>query len=206
MTKKNGAAAEILRSMRDRIVRLEEEKKAIADDVKSVYAEAKSQGFDVKALRIVVKRAMEDQQAKAKRRETEEIAELYLANLGMLDGTPLGDAARERMLPPAPEKDDDGGGSAASTDEPPEWAAARGAPARGAFTEADIDAARDQGAADSQAGKRIIDNPFVAGDPRRAAWDEGHCRDRQSDGMEIPESWRRKQRAKPDGVEKGAGA
>lgn len=196
---KNGDAAGLLRSLRDRIVRLEEEKKSIAEDIKGVYAEAKSQGFDVKALRVVVKRAMEDESAKAKRRETEELAEVYLASLGMLEGTPLGDAARERMLPepvkPDPQPDEDDGGDDAPAGGAPE-------PAKGGFSPEDIAAARERGADDCKDGKRIIDNPFMAGDPRRAAWDEGHCHASGSDGMEIPESWRRK----PNGPEKGAGA
>lgn len=197
---KNGDAAGLLRSLRDRIVRLEEEKRAIAEDIKGVYAEAKSQGFDVKALRVVVKRAMEDETSKAKRRETEELAEVYLASLGMLEGTPLGDAARERMLPetaksePEP-SDDDGDGGTASDGGAPE-------PAKGSFSPEEIAAARNRGADDCKDGKRIIDNPFTAGDPRRAAWDEGHCHASGSDGMEIPESWRRK----PKAPEKGADA
>lgn len=188
---KNGDASGLLRSLRDRIVRREEEKKAVADDIKGIYAEAKSLGFDVKALRIVVKREMEDAAQKAKRRETEELAELYLANLGMLDGTPLGDATRERMVPPEPEQrnPDDG------DDAPPPSGDRE--PARGAFTQEDMDVARERGAADCKGGKRVIDNPFVAGDPRRAAWDEGHCREAGSDGMEIPEAWRRKPNAAP---------
>lgn len=202
MTKKNGAAADILRSMRDRIVRLEEEKKSISDDIKGIYAEAKSQGFDAKALRIVVKRAMEDASAKAKRRETEEIAELYLASLGMLDGTPLGDAARERLVEPDRDRDDEPDDDRAPPLPPSHTEPEK--PTRGVLTEEDIAAAREQGAVDSQAGKRIIDNPFVAGDPRRAAWDEGHCRDRGSDGMEIPESWRRKAKTKPADGSSGA--
>lgn len=194
------AAREQLQSYRDRIVALEEQKQEIADDIKDVYLEAKGQGYDTKSLRQVVKRKRETASQAAKRRETEIITELYLANLGMLDGTPLGDAARERMVEAEPhdrDDDDDGGTSTETTESP-------SPPARGSFTEEDIEAARDQGAADSRDGKRIIDNPFVAGDPRRAAWDEGHCQDRGSDGMEIPESWRRKAKDKADAPSKGA--
>jgi uncharacterized protein (UPF0335 family) len=199
---KNGDAAGLLRSLRDRIVRLEEEKKSIAEDIKDVYAEAKANGFDVKALRIVVKRAMEDASQKAQRCETEELAELYLANLGALDGTPLGDAARKRILPTEPEPrepDKDDGDDGAQASRPEDQAE----PSRGAFTAEDLDAARERGASDHTGGKRVIDNPFVAGDPRRAAWDEGYCREAGSDGMEIPEAWRRKPKPTP---EKGADA
>lgn len=192
-----GNASGILRSLRDRIVRLEEEKKSIADDIKGIYAEAKGQGFDVKAVRVVVKRAMEDEAQKVKRRETEEISEIYLANLGMLDGTPLGDAARERALPPEPDRREPDKGAGDGGAAPPSPADHRD-PVKGAFTADDLDAARERGAADSRGGKRVIDNPFVAGDPRRAAWDEGHCREAGSDGMEIPEAWRRKSSANPE--------
>jgi len=53
-------------------------------------------------------------------------------------------------------------------------------------------------------GKRVIDNPYVAGDPRRALWDEGWCAQTGSDGMEIPAAWRRKEKKKPKGDGDGA--
>ena len=61
--------------------RLEEEKKAISDDIRDVFAEAKVSGFDVKALRTIVKlRKME----KTEREEQEAILETYMHALGML--------------------------------------------------------------------------------------------------------------------------
>ena len=51
-------------------------------------------------------------------------------------------------------------------------------------------------------GKRVIDNPYVAGDPRRAAWDEGWCTEAGSDGMDVPAAW---QRTKPKKAKKGKG-
>lgn len=74
----------------ERIERLEEEKKATADDIKDVFAEAKGHGFDVKALRTVVKRRAVDAEKLA---EHEAIVETYLNALGMLADTPLGQAA-----------------------------------------------------------------------------------------------------------------
>lgn len=85
-----------LQSIVDRIVRLEEEKKGLANDIKDIYAEAKSNGHDVAALRIVVKRAMEDAEKKQKRETAEEIAATMMARLGMLSDLPLGAAAMER--------------------------------------------------------------------------------------------------------------
>lgn len=73
-------AAEQLRLFIERIERLEEEKKGMADDIRDVYAEAKSTGYDVKTMRAVVRlRKME----KHHRDEAEAMMELYLAALGM---------------------------------------------------------------------------------------------------------------------------
>lgn len=74
---------EQLRSIVDRIERLEEEKKQIASDIKDVYAESKSNGFDVKALRKVVRLRTQD---KAKRDEEAAILDSYLLALGMIEG------------------------------------------------------------------------------------------------------------------------
>ena len=70
-----------LKAFVERIERLEEEKKAIADDVRDVYAEAKGNGFDVKALRTVVRLRKQDVN---ERKEQEAILETYLHALGML--------------------------------------------------------------------------------------------------------------------------
>ena len=69
-----------LKSFIERIERLEEDKKAIADDIKDVYAEAKGTGFDVKVIRKIVQIRKQDAD---KRREEDEILDLYLATLGM---------------------------------------------------------------------------------------------------------------------------
>ncbi|MFC3691022.1 DUF2312 domain-containing protein [Chenggangzhangella methanolivorans] len=64
----------------ERIERLEEEKKGIADDIKEVYAEAKGNGFDVKVLRKVISVRKQDASERA---EQEAILDLYLSALGM---------------------------------------------------------------------------------------------------------------------------
>ncbi len=74
-------AKEQLRAIVERIERLEEEKKAIADDIRDVYAEAKGNGYDVKALRTVVRLRKQD---KDERAEQEAILETYLHALGMI--------------------------------------------------------------------------------------------------------------------------
>ncbi|MCT8988933.1 DUF2312 domain-containing protein [Chelativorans sp. SCAU2101] len=74
-------AAGQLRAFIERIERLEEEKKTISDDIKEVYAEMKGNGFDVKAVRTIVRLRKKDQ---AERQEEEAILELYKAALGMV--------------------------------------------------------------------------------------------------------------------------
>ena len=74
-------AKDHLKAFVERIERLEEEKKAIADDVRDVYAEAKASGFDAKALRKVVALRKLDAD---ERKEQEAILETYMHALGML--------------------------------------------------------------------------------------------------------------------------
>ena len=87
-------SGERLRSFIERIEKLEEEKRAISDDIKDVYSEAKGTGFDAKALRKIV--AMRRMDAD-KRAEEEAILETYMASLGMLADLPLGQAALDRV-------------------------------------------------------------------------------------------------------------
>jgi uncharacterized protein (UPF0335 family) len=75
-------AKDQLKAVIERIERLEEEKKAISDDVRDVYAEAKANGFDVKALRSIVKLRKQDID---ERKEHDAILETYMHALGMLE-------------------------------------------------------------------------------------------------------------------------
>ena len=77
---KSGFAAGQLRSLIERIERLEEEKTALTSDIREVYAEAKGHGFDTKIMRQVVRMRRLD---KADRQEQEAVLDLYLAALGM---------------------------------------------------------------------------------------------------------------------------
>ena len=70
-----------LRSLVERIERLEEDKKAIAGDIKEVYAEAKANGFDTKILRKVITIRKKD---RTEREEEEAMLDLYMHALGML--------------------------------------------------------------------------------------------------------------------------
>lgn len=183
----NSAAAGELLSFVERIERLESDKAEIAQDIKDVKAEAKSRGFDVKAIEKIVKERGETEEQRRRRKETEDLTDVYRAALGMLDGTPLGDSARER-LSKRPEA------------EPNRMPAPGEEPAtsqRATLTAEDIAAAKVAGRLACREGKRVIDNPYTAGDPRRAAWDEGWCFEAGSDGMDIPSAWRRSEKKKP---------
>lgn len=74
-------AKDQLRSIIERIERLEEEKATIAADVRDVYAEAKGNGYDVKALRTIVRLRKQDANERA---EAETILETYMQALGMI--------------------------------------------------------------------------------------------------------------------------
>src|SRR5215475_4002198 len=74
-------AKDQLKAIVERIEHLEEEKKAISDDIRDVYAEAKGNGYDVRALRTVIRLRKQD---KDERAEQEAILETYLHALGMI--------------------------------------------------------------------------------------------------------------------------
>ena len=82
MTEAGGIAADRLKSFLERIERLEEEKAGIVGDIKEVYAEAKSSGFDTKIMRMIVRlRKMEPQD----REEQEHILALYKRATGLTE-------------------------------------------------------------------------------------------------------------------------
>ena len=189
---------EKLKAFVEQVSRLEIERKSLAEDIKEIYAEAKNDGFDPKALRQVVKDSLKTQTERAAARETEALVDIYRANLGLLDGTPLGEAARRkyeediRAAEDEAKREDEGGESAGASDDAPLAPEAPKEPTE--------DDARDMGRADHAAGKRIFDNPFLAGTRNRAAWDSGFCLEDGSDGMEIPRQWRRGGNEKREGV------
>jgi uncharacterized protein (UPF0335 family) len=75
-----GIAADRLRSIVDRIERLEEERKALSGDIKDIYAEAKSAGFDIKVLRALI-RIRKQEPAEVDEQET--LLDVYRRALGM---------------------------------------------------------------------------------------------------------------------------
>ncbi|CAO4145601.1 DUF2312 domain-containing protein [Methylorubrum extorquens] len=76
----SSVAADQLKSIIERIERLDEEKAGVAGDIKEVYAEAKANGFDVGVLRTIIRLRKKDHD---ERTEEEAILELYLQALGM---------------------------------------------------------------------------------------------------------------------------
>ena len=81
MTEIQGTTRDQLRAFVERIERLEEEKAALAVDIREVYAEAKAMGFDTKVLRTVVRLRKKDMN---ERREEEAVLATYMHALGML--------------------------------------------------------------------------------------------------------------------------
>ena len=75
----NPTAQGRLRSIIERVERLEEDKAALQNDIKEVFAEAKGEGYDVKVLRVVIRKRKQD---KAKRQEEEAIEDLNMSALG----------------------------------------------------------------------------------------------------------------------------
>ena len=85
----DAVAADRLRAFVSRIERLEEEKAAMAADIREIYAEARGDGFDTKVLRQVIARRKKDA---AELQEQDALLELYLSALGEFVSTPLGEA------------------------------------------------------------------------------------------------------------------
>lgn len=84
-----------IKAIVERIEKMEEEKLAITTDISEIYKEAKSNGFDVKMLRKIVALRKKDPNKLA---EEQAIMETYMAALGMLADTPLGQAAISRGM------------------------------------------------------------------------------------------------------------
>lgn len=194
-----GNRAVVLRGHIEEIERLDEAIRALKENRKAVFSTAKADGFDARAMRQMLReRAMSAED----REEWQALCQVYRAALGMLDGTPLGEAARRRfeMRQPKPAEGEDteaeaeGGDDGDAPEAPP-----AGPPAAAGPTQEDLLAARAQGAVAAKAGRKVTENPFGADDPRRAAWDEGWCAEAGSDGMDIPAAFARKSPKKGKG-------
>ena len=87
-------AADRLKSIVERIEKLEEERKLLQEDIKDIYTEAKSAGFDTKVLRMVIASRKKDQ---SEWEEQQALLEAYMKALGQLADTPLGKAALDTL-------------------------------------------------------------------------------------------------------------
>jgi uncharacterized protein (UPF0335 family) len=183
----------------ERVEQLELERLALSEDIKGIFGEAKAAGFDVKVMRAIIReRAISED----RREEWQALLDIYRAALGMLSGTELGAAARKRLMkPPEEPKPPPDGEKGDAVPSPSHAADAAPKPSDlplfPTATPEQIIAARAAGGAPANAGTKIGENPHVAGDPCRGAWDEGWCAASSSDGMDIPDAWRRT-KPKPD--------
>jgi uncharacterized protein (UPF0335 family) len=95
MSTLQGTAQKQLRQLVEQIERLEEEKKELASDIRDKYTEAKAVGFDVKALRQIVRLR---KKSRDERQEEESILEVYMHALGMLDDGAAMEAQADSMI------------------------------------------------------------------------------------------------------------
>lgn len=174
-----------LRLLIERIERLEEEKKEIQEHIKDVYGEAKSRGYDPKIMRQIIRlRKM----SVTERDEEEALLDIYKASLGMLGGTPLGEAAIKKLSKKDPDPSPEESEQEPDADKTEEEDVAEEPVAD---ESPNLDQARELAKEAALQGKPVTDNPYPARDPRRAAWDEEWCKVSGSDGMELPAAWRR---------------
>lgn len=182
--------SETLRSVVERIERLEEQKANIAEDIKDVYAEAKGNGLDTKTIRQIIRLGnMTD----AEREEHEALLDIYKASLCMLAGTPLGDAAIKRLTQQQKKEEPE-----TTENEPAENKEEENISTEPVDPSPTIEEAREMAKKAAEEGKPVTSNPFPALDPRRAAWDESWCKHAGSDGMDLPDAWRRKPKKPED--------
>jgi len=180
--------------------RLEAEKKSATEDFRQALAEARGAGFDPGTLKVVLRlRKLSPEQ----RKERRALEAIYLAALGMLEGDPLPDEARRRL---DEEPDQDQPAKGLTDPWPRDLKAPRPAPPQLPMNLKDPEEARREGRAAAADGKRIYDNPYPAGDQCRAAWDEGWCEKKKSNGMDTPAAYQRRSKPpeKSDKDEKGA--
>ena len=209
MTKAQATHRERLVRHVQELERLVVAKQDAAFDLAEGFKDAQREGFDPGTLRVVLKlRRMTPYQ----RRERRALEAIYLAALGMLEGEPLPDEARRRLdgreeqepkpqapSPKDPDQDDDDDDAETPAPPPPE---------QPPLQLKDPEDARREGSEAAAAGARVYDNPYPAGDPCRAAWDEGWCSQRKSHGMDPPAAYQRRTEKPPadkdDDEKKGA--
>jgi uncharacterized protein (UPF0335 family) len=184
--------------------RVEQLKREAAECVKESYQAAASAGFDKETLKVVLKlRRMTSEQ----RRDRRALEAIYMAALGMLEGEALPDEARRR-LDPAPRREpeaipeSDQGEQPDAAEAQPDVTSVTPPPTQAPLIVKTPDEARQEGIDAAAAGKRVYDNPYAAGDPCRAAWDEGWCSQSKSHGMDTPAAFQRRSAKPPEKEDK----
>ena len=177
-----------LKQLVESIERLEADRDEIATQIREKKAEAVGFGYSRKALNVVLKRR------KMGKDELDALVDLYQAELGMLAGTPLGDAAIARLE--RLDRRNEQNPAEAEAPPPPE-------PEAPADTE---DEAREKGAAAACAGEPITANPYPPRSALRAAWDEAWCQEKGSDGMDLPDAWKPTPKKPKPSADDAAGA
>jgi len=175
---------------------IQERQRLAAGDFKTMLEAAQLEGYDGTTLKVVLKLRKLTPAQRAERRALEAI---YMAAIGLLDGEALPDEARRRLSgeeptnPTQPRLPDPQPPTAPATDGvgPPPREPQPTLPLKTPLE------ARQEGAEAADAGKRIYDNPYAAGDPCRAAWDEGWCGQKNSHGMDVPKAYQRRLEPKP---------
>ena len=189
-----------------RLERLTATKQEATTQLADGFKDAQHEGFDPATLKVVLKlRQMTPRQ----RRERRALEAIYMAALGMLEGEALPDEARRRLdgqpeqtkqpdqsaKDSKPSKSDSKAAGAKGPKATKEGADAPAPPTRETQPPLALknpDEARKEGSDAAAAGKRIYDNPYPAGDPCRAAWDEGWCAQSKSYGMDTPAAYQRR--------------
>ncbi|KQV66613.1 GapR family DNA-binding domain-containing protein [Caulobacter sp. Root343] len=177
----------------DKVVELFAERDEINQRIAETKAAAAKRGFSKKVLNNVLRRA---KLTPEQREEEDALTQIYEGALGMLGGTPLGEAALRRLSEERkrrPEGGDDEDSELPFSDddeqEPP-GGASGDVVADDPVVEDSQDEARAKGAAAAQSGQPVLANPYKPRTKQRGWWDEAWCQASGSDGMDIPEAWR----------------
>jgi uncharacterized protein (UPF0335 family) len=199
--------------VQEEIAELKAQIKELKGSRKAQMAELKADGFDPPGVEQMIRERKMDPDL---RRRFHGTLQTYRAMLGMLDGTPLGEAARRAFeeeakanrphyepelpmgeaKPPEerqePEDSTGRKGRRGQADDAAPTPAVEAPPPAPAVTPEAIAKAKEEGAAAARAGESVTDNRYPGtAEELRAAWDEGWCSELGSDGMDIPEAFRR---------------
>lgn len=188
----------------DEVEALEAEKAAIVAEIAEKMKAAAKRGFSKKMIKNVLRRRKMTPEA---REEEDALTQIYEGALGMLDGTPLGEAALRRLSEERKRRQEEGD----DDDVELPFDGGEHAPAPGddeivpaePVVEDSEDEARAKGAAAAQAGEPVLANPYAPRTKQRGWWDEAWCQASGSDGMDIPEAWRPTPKPKKGGPKPG---